>query len=92
MTCPSQVTLSMYADDALEAKDAVLLERHAATCTTCRTRVAAFRRERCLVPPRFPGMAFRKLKMWISSVPRRTQPTTITCSPTFPRPISRTSP
>lgn len=46
MTCPSQVTLSMYADDALEAKDAVLLERHAATCTTCRTRVAAFRRER----------------------------------------------
>ena len=46
MTCPSQVTLSMYADDALEAKDAELLERHAATCTTCRTRVAAFRRER----------------------------------------------
>ncbi|HJR69707.1 MAG TPA: zf-HC2 domain-containing protein, partial [Gammaproteobacteria bacterium] len=46
MTCPSQVTLSMYADDALEANDAELLERHAATCTTCRTRVAAFRRER----------------------------------------------
>jgi cytoskeletal protein CcmA (bactofilin family) len=36
----------MYADDALAARDAALLEQHAAACTTCRTRVAALRRER----------------------------------------------
>jgi cytoskeletal protein CcmA (bactofilin family) len=36
----------MYADGALAAQDAALLEQHAATCTTCRTHVAALRRER----------------------------------------------
>jgi cytoskeletal protein CcmA (bactofilin family) len=36
----------MYADGALATRDAAPLEQHAATCATCRTRVAALRRER----------------------------------------------
>lgn len=46
MTCPSPVTLSMYADDALGTQDAALLEQHTVTCAICRARVAALRRER----------------------------------------------
>jgi anti-sigma factor RsiW len=45
MTCPSPVTLSMYADAALAADDAARVEWHATTCAACRTRIAALRRE-----------------------------------------------
>ena len=45
MTCPSPVTLSMYADAALAAEDAARVEWHATTCTTCRSRIADLRRE-----------------------------------------------
>ena len=34
MTCPSEVTHSMYADGALSAHEAMLLERHAAVSYT----------------------------------------------------------
>src|SRR5262245_18283389 len=45
MTCPSEVTHSMYADGALSSRDAMLLERHAATCAACRARIEALREE-----------------------------------------------
>jgi len=45
MTCPSEVTHSMYADGALSSRDAMLLERHAATCAACRARIEALRDE-----------------------------------------------
>jgi len=45
MTCPSEITHSMYADGALDAREAVRLERHAMTCTACRTRIEALRDE-----------------------------------------------
>jgi cytoskeletal protein CcmA (bactofilin family)/anti-sigma factor RsiW len=45
MSCPSSVTLSMYADGALSGRDAAPLERHAATCADCRARIAALREE-----------------------------------------------
>ena len=45
MTCPSEVTHSMYADGALSPRDATLLERHAATCAACRARIEALRGE-----------------------------------------------
>jgi cytoskeletal protein CcmA (bactofilin family) len=35
----------MYADGALSQRDAMLLERHAATCAACRARIAALRSE-----------------------------------------------
>lgn len=45
MTCPSPVLLSMLADDALDAREAVPLEQHAAGCAICRTRIAELRSE-----------------------------------------------
>ena len=45
MTCPSEVTHSMYADGALSAHDAMVLERHAASCAVCRARIEALRDE-----------------------------------------------
>ena len=45
MTCPSEVTHSIYADGALSPHDARLLERHAATCAACRARIEALRDE-----------------------------------------------
>src|SRR5262245_27800927 len=45
MTCPSEVTHSMYADGALSPREATLLERHAATCAACRLRIEALRDE-----------------------------------------------
>ena len=45
MTCPSEVTHSMYADGALSPHDAMLLERHAASCAACRARIEALRDE-----------------------------------------------
>ena len=45
MTCPSPITHSMYADGALAAREAVLLEQHATTCAACRTRIEALRQE-----------------------------------------------
>ena len=45
MTCPSPITHSMYADGALPAAEAVRLERHAASCLTCRARIEALRNE-----------------------------------------------
>ncbi len=45
MSCPSAVTHSMYADGALSPHEAARLERHAATCAACRTRIAALRQE-----------------------------------------------
>jgi putative zinc finger protein len=49
MTCPSEVTHSMYADGALSSRDAMLLERHAATCAACRARIEALREESALL-------------------------------------------
>ena len=45
MNCPSPITHSMYADGALSSRDAMLLERHAATCAACRARIEALRDE-----------------------------------------------
>ncbi len=45
MTCPSEVTHSMYADGALPAREAALLWRHAATCASCRERIESLRAE-----------------------------------------------
>lgn len=49
MTCPSEVTHSMYADGALSSRDAMLLERHAATCAACRARIEALREESAML-------------------------------------------
>jgi anti-sigma factor RsiW len=49
MNCPSEVTHSMYADGALPAREAALLWRHAATCTSCRARVEALRAESAML-------------------------------------------
>lgn len=45
MSCPSAVTHSMYADGALEPREAALLWRHAATCAACRARIDALKQE-----------------------------------------------
>src|SRR5262245_10043961 len=45
MTCPSEITHSMYADGALPPREAMLLERHAANCAACRARIDALRDE-----------------------------------------------
>ena len=45
MTCPSEITHSMYADGALSPHEAMLLERHAASCAACRARIEALRDE-----------------------------------------------
>jgi cytoskeletal protein CcmA (bactofilin family) len=45
MTCPSNVTHSMYADGALPPREAAQLERHAATCAACTARIDALYRE-----------------------------------------------
>lgn len=45
MSCFSPVTLSMYADGALPARDAAMLEQHAAGCAGCRARIEALRAE-----------------------------------------------
>jgi cytoskeletal protein CcmA (bactofilin family) len=45
MTCPSPITHSMYADDALPAHEAARLEQHATTCPACRARIEALHRE-----------------------------------------------
>ena len=45
MTCPSPITHSMYADGALAAREALLLEQHATTCAACRARIEALRQE-----------------------------------------------
>lgn len=45
MSCPSRVNLSMYADGALLAQDAAALERHAAACAECRSRIEALLEE-----------------------------------------------
>lgn len=45
MTCPSQVTHSMYADGALPAGEARMLELHAQMCAACAARVDALRNE-----------------------------------------------
>src|SRR5262245_2414162 len=45
MTCPSEITHSMYADGALSAREAMLLERHASSCAACSARIAALRDE-----------------------------------------------
>ena len=49
MTCPSEVTHSMYADGALSSREAMLLERHAATCAACRARIEALREESAML-------------------------------------------
>ncbi len=45
MSCPSPITHSMYADGELSAREATLLERHAATCAACRARIEALHHE-----------------------------------------------
>lgn len=45
MTCPSELTHSMYADGELPAREAMRLERHAMTCSACRARIEALRDE-----------------------------------------------
>jgi cytoskeletal protein CcmA (bactofilin family) len=45
MTCPSHVTHSMYADGALPAHEARMLELHAQMCATCAARIDALRNE-----------------------------------------------
>ena len=45
MNCPSPITHSMYADGALAAREALLLEQHATTCAACRTRIEVLRQE-----------------------------------------------
>ena len=49
MTCPSEVTHSMYADGALPAREAALLWRHAATCAACRERIETLSAESALL-------------------------------------------
>ena len=45
MSCPTELALSMFADDALEARDAAELDTHLAGCERCRALVAALRDE-----------------------------------------------
>ena len=45
MTCPSEITHSMYADGELSAREAMRLERHAMTCSACRARIDVLRDE-----------------------------------------------
>lgn len=45
MTCPSPITLSMYADGELAAREAALLELHATGCAACAARIEASQRE-----------------------------------------------
>ena len=49
MNCPSEISLMMHADDALEAHDAVALQQHLATCERCRARVALLSEESKLI-------------------------------------------
>lgn len=49
MNCPSPLTHSMYADGALAPDEAAALERHAATCESCRARIMALRDETVLL-------------------------------------------
>ncbi|MGD8833034.1 MAG: zf-HC2 domain-containing protein, partial [Pseudomonadales bacterium] len=46
MSCPSELTLTCFADGALPADDAGGLEAHLAGCVSCRARVAALAAER----------------------------------------------
>ncbi len=45
MTCPYELTLSMFADGELEPDAATAVEAHLAECAECRARVAGLRRE-----------------------------------------------
>jgi anti-sigma factor RsiW len=45
MSCPSPLTHSMYADGELSAREATLLELHAASCAACAARIDALHRE-----------------------------------------------
>ena len=45
MSCPRQLTLSIYADGELEAAETARLERHLEGCTGCAERVAGLSRE-----------------------------------------------
>lgn len=45
MSCPSPLTLSTYADGELSAREATLLELHAASCSACAARIEALHRE-----------------------------------------------
>ncbi len=49
MTCPSPVTLSMYADGELFGSDAAAVERHAAQCAACSASIATLRDERTVL-------------------------------------------
>ncbi|HUQ52680.1 MAG TPA: zf-HC2 domain-containing protein [Gammaproteobacteria bacterium] len=49
MSCPSNLTHSMYADGELSARESTLLELHAATCAACGARIEALRRERAVL-------------------------------------------
>jgi cytoskeletal protein CcmA (bactofilin family) len=47
--CPTELTLSMHADRALPAGEAVAAERHLAGCAECQARLARLRREVSIV-------------------------------------------
>ena len=49
MTHPSELKLSMYADDALGAEEAASLRQHIDSCPTCRAALAAVRDEAQLI-------------------------------------------
>jgi len=71
MTCPTELSLSMFADDALEARNAAEVELHLAGCERCRSRVAALRDE---------ARALRRALAYDAAtavVPAFVQPTTV---------------
>src|SRR5262245_59022711 len=45
MNCPTELSLSMFADGALEAHDAAEIDAHVLGCDACRARIAALRDE-----------------------------------------------
>ena len=45
MTCPSELTLAMHADRAVDGADAAEIEQHLADCERCRTRITNLREE-----------------------------------------------
>jgi anti-sigma factor RsiW len=49
MSCPSELTCSAYVDGALNAAEALELERHAGTCADCHARIESLSAERTLL-------------------------------------------
>ena len=75
MTHPSELKLSMYADDALAAEEAASLRQHIHSCPTCQAALAAVRDE-----VRFIGAALKTEEPAMVSaieVPKFSRPTSL---------------